>query len=77
MKLTDRRRAVEHAWQMFGVSEHRACTIFDVDKTLVRLTPRGVEVIASRGHIGAKSRPTVVALAAGGGGSCWLGKAWS
>src|SRR3546814_10883767 len=34
------RKAVEHARQLFGISERRACTIFGVDRTSVRYAPR-------------------------------------
>src|SRR3546814_1627070 len=34
------RKAVEHARQMFGISERRACTIFGVDRTSVRYAHR-------------------------------------
>src|SRR3546814_14765765 len=34
------RKAVEHARQLFGISERRACTIFGVDRTSERYAPR-------------------------------------
>lgn len=33
------RKAVEHARQLFDISERRACTIFRVDRTSVRYAP--------------------------------------
>nr|WP_235528338.1 IS3 family transposase [Sphingomonas sp. Leaf231] len=35
-----RRKAVEHARQLFGISERRACTIFSVDRTSMRYAHR-------------------------------------
>ncbi|MBB3694824.1 hypothetical protein [Sphingomonas sp. BK580] len=35
-----RRKAVEHARQLFGNSERRACTIFSVDRTSTRYAHR-------------------------------------
>ena len=40
MKPAAQRKAVEHARQLFGISERRACTIFGVDRTSVRYAPR-------------------------------------
>lgn len=40
MKPAAQRKAVERARQLFGSSERRACTIFGVDRTSVRYTPR-------------------------------------
>ena len=34
MKPAAQRKAVEHARQLFGISERRACTIFGVDRLL-------------------------------------------
>ena len=40
MRPAAQRKAVEHARQLFGISERRACTIFGVDRTSVRYAPR-------------------------------------
>jgi putative transposase len=40
VKPAAQRKAVEHARQLFGISERRACTIFGVDRTSVRYAPR-------------------------------------
>ena len=40
MRPAAQRKAVEHARQLFGISERRACTIFSVDRTSMRYAHR-------------------------------------
>ena len=40
MRPAAQRKAVEHARQLFGISERRACTMLGVDRTSVRYAPR-------------------------------------
>ena len=39
----------EHARQLFGISERRACTIFGVDSASVRYAPRHSDATCGRG----------------------------
>ena len=70
MRPAAQRKAVEHAWQLFGISERRACTIFGVDRTSVRYAPRRGDDgdLGSWLHEIAGERRR---FGTGGWGSCW------